>query len=209
MVQHNAEGPAPAIAVALDLDLDAAEPPRVRSAFEPGELSVAGDDLWIGDRFRPILQNRSGSRPEQSEDHLLPLPVGSHSDTVTPHAGPGGLWIERQHKLWSVEASAGAPARLHDLGTVRWGSAVTIGNHLVTSGNPLRRFTAHGEDDPIALPPEIGSVGPSPARTGDWWWWEENQEMTTTTTSAPANTGSETTSHCAIDWHCIELADGR
>lgn len=166
MVQHNAEGPAPAIAVALDLDLDAAEPPRVRSAFEPGELSVAGDHLWIGDRFRPILQNRSGSSPVQSEDHLLPLPVGPYSNTVTPHAGPGGIWIEHEHTLWSVEATAGAPARLHDLGTVRWGSAATIGNHLVTSGKPFRRFTAHGEDDPLTLPPEIVYAG-GLAGTGD------------------------------------------
>lgn len=166
MVQHNAERPAQAIAVALDLDLDAAELPRVRSEFEPGELSVVDGELWIGDRFRPILQKRSGSSSGSAEEHLLPLPVGPFTRSVTPHAGQGGIWIEHQHKLWSVEVTAGAPARLHDLGTVRWGAAVAFGNHLVTSGNPLRRFTAHGEDDPITLPPEVGYVG-SIARAGD------------------------------------------
>lgn len=159
MVQHNAEGPAPAIAVALDLDIDGAELPRLRNDFEPGELSVFGDELWIGDRFRPILQQRSSSSAEQREDHVLPLPVGPFSSSLTPHAGQGGVWIEHQYKLWSVEAVAGAPACLHDLGAVRWGSAISIGDHLVTSGNPLRRFTAHGEDPPVTLPPEIGFAG--------------------------------------------------
>lgn len=166
MVQHSSAGPAPAIAVALELDLDAAEPPRVRSEFEPGELSVVNDELWIGDRCRPILRRQSNSSSGRSEDHLLPLPVGPFTRSVTPHAGPGGIWIENQHKLWSVETTAGAPARLHELGTVRWGSAVTIGNHLVTSGNQLRRFTAHGEDDSITLPPEIG-VAVALARADD------------------------------------------
>ena len=159
IIHHNSEGPAPAIAVALDLDLDAAEPPQVRSEFEPGEMSVVEEELWIGDRLRPILQKRSGSSSRQSEDHLLPLPVGAFSSNVTPHAGQGGIWVEHQLKLWSVEVTAGAPTHLRDLGTVRWGAAVTTGKHLVTSGNPLRRFTAHGEDDPITLPAEIGFVG--------------------------------------------------
>lgn len=159
MVQRNTDDYAFAIAVSLDLDLDTAEPPQARNDFEPGELSVLGDELWIGDRLRPILRRRPGTNSGPSEDYLLPLPVGSFSSSVTPHAGQGGIWIEHQQKLWSVEATAGASARLHDLGTVRWGSAVTIGRHLVTSGNPLRRFTVHGEDDLITLPPEIGFVG--------------------------------------------------
>lgn len=159
MAHYEAEGSAPAIAVALDLDLDAAQPPRARNDFEPGGLSALGDQLWSGDRHRPILQRRHRALPTQTEEHLLPLPVSVYSSAITPHAGSDGLWIERAQTLWSVDTAPGGPAQLHDLGAVGWGSAVTVGPHLVTSGSPLRRFDTQGEIDPITLPPEITYVG--------------------------------------------------
>lgn len=82
-----------------------------------------------------------------------------YSSAITPHAGSDGLWIEHNQTLWSVITASGAPAQLRDLGAVGWGSAVTVGPHLVTSGRPLRRFDTQGEIDPITLPPEITTVG--------------------------------------------------
>lgn len=159
MARYETEGSAQAIAVALDLDLDAAQPPRTRNDFEPGGLSALGAQLWAGDRYRPILQRRHSALPTQAEEHLLPLPVSVYSSAITPHAGRDGLWIEHNQKLWSVNTASDAPAQLHDLGAVGWGSAVTVGPHLVTSGRPLRRFDTQGEIDPITLPPEIAYVG--------------------------------------------------
>ena len=155
---HAADGAAPAIAVVLDLDLDSAEAPRARNDFEPGVLSSLGGDLWAGDRHRPILQHRRIGDSVQTEEHLLPLPVRVYSRAITPYVGTGGLWIEHNRKLWSVDIAPDRPA-IHDLGGVGWGSAVTIGPHLVTSGDHLRRFDALGEIDPIALPPEVTYVG--------------------------------------------------
>ena len=84
---------------------------------------------------------------------MSPLP-----HRVTHHAGEDGIWIEHQHMLWSVEATEGRGAAAYP-GIVRRASAASIENNVVTRGDPSRLSTTLGEDDTIALPPEIGCMG--------------------------------------------------
>lgn len=63
---------------------------------------------------------------------MSPLP-----HRVTHHAGAGGIWIERQHKFWSVEAAEGTRAATEPH-VMRWAFAASIEDDLVTPGYPLR-----------------------------------------------------------------------
>ena len=138
------------VGVLVDLDLDDVPPVSARPSIVPGDVSSAGETLWVVDSQLPVVV--SIDPDHVAHEHVLPGPIG-HSRRVW--ATPTGCWVGGNDGLYRCVIGEDEPRRVCPH-SVHQGAV--IGEHFLACPSGTR-WSLHTQDhEPIAVDVPDGYV---------------------------------------------------
>ncbi|MHD0299750.1 hypothetical protein RCF19_27975 [Rhodococcus qingshengii] len=137
------------VVVDLDLDLDDVPPVPARSSIVPGDVSAAGETLWVVDQQLPIVVSIDPDRV--AREHVLPGPIG-HPRHVW--ATPTRCWVGGKEGLYRC-AIGEEPRKIFDRPVPH---GAVIGEHFLACPSGTRWSLHTADDQPIAVEVPDGYV---------------------------------------------------